>query len=54
MSVHWQAKQFFEHLKEKPDDSLLLTFDIQKNFVLPKVTNQLITLDSCTAINVLW
>lgn len=30
MSVHWQATQFFEHLKDKLDDSLLLTFDIQK------------------------
>lgn len=35
-----QAKSFFEHLKKKDDDCLLLSFDCQKNLVLPKLTDQ--------------
>lgn len=35
-----QAACFFEKLKEKPDDCLLLSFDCQKNLVLPKVSDQ--------------
>lgn len=36
-----QAKCFFDHLKEKPDDCIIVSFDCQKNLVLPKVSDQI-------------
>lgn len=35
-----EAKCFFEHLKQNPDDCYLLSFDCQKNLVLPKLSDQ--------------
>ena len=35
-----QAQAFFQHLREKPPGCFLLSFDCQKNLVLPKVTDQ--------------
>lgn len=35
-----QAKSFFSHLKEKKRDCFLMSYDCQKNLVLPKVSDQ--------------
>lgn len=36
-----QAKCFFDYLKDKPDDCFILSFDCQKNLVLPKLSDQI-------------
>lgn len=36
-----QAQCFFEHLREKPPGCFLMSFDCQKNLVLPKVSDQI-------------
>lgn len=36
-----QADAYFNYLQKKPDDCFILSFDIQKNLVLLKVSNQI-------------
>lgn len=36
-----QGDAFFEYLRKKPDDVFILSFDCQKNLVLPKITDQI-------------
>lgn len=41
LAVHKkQAQAFFQRLRDKPAECFLLSFDCQKNLVLPKVTDQ--------------